>query len=385
MNIEWLSWSMAATLLFPPTASMWLRHLANQCAADQQRTKWVGCTRWVSLPMILAVPVWWSLCVLVNKSGANLGFINAAPVCVLLLIPLPTSMLIARLISYRSDGYVFGRQWTGPDIFRLAFWRTASSTLALLIVAVGIEDIYGRNIVGFAWMLGAGIVALVGKMRLRAAEGLVPRPVKSGELYKRSLVLSKRMGVPLKRVCVVPFGRGRLTNAYGGQTQIAVTDDYGHWLHGSQLDFVIGHELAHVKQKDAVKTLATMASMFFVLSAATFFIPPLSTRWTIFFNFVAIFLPLLVFYALSRHREYLADRLAVEVTGEPEMAIRALASLYRRAEVPTERSRFAELFSTHPGLWRRIDAIARLGGVSPEQVSEVRGNLMEAAAEDRKL
>src|SRR5437870_5565493 len=101
MNIEWLSWSMAATLLFSPTASMWLRHLANQFAADQQRTKWVGYTRWVSLPMILVVPVWWSLCVLVNKSGANLGFINAAPVWVLLLIPLPISMLIARLISYR--------------------------------------------------------------------------------------------------------------------------------------------------------------------------------------------------------------------------------------------------------------------------------------------
>jgi len=31
-------------------------------------------------------------------------------------------------------------------------------------------------------------------------------------------------------------------------------------------------------------------------------------------------------------------------------------------------SRFAELFSTHPGFRRRIDAIARLGGVSPESI-----------------
>jgi len=275
MNTEWLDCGIAATLLFPPTVSIWLRHLANQCAANQQRTKWVGYTRWVSLLMILAVPVWWSLCVVANKSGTNLGFINAAPVWLLLLFPLPISMLIARLVSFRSDAYVFGRPWTGRHIIRLAFWRTASSTVVLLIVAVGIEDIYGKRSVGFAWMFGAGIVALVGKVRLRAAEGLIPRPVKSGELYKRSLVLSKRMGVALKRVCVVPFGRGRLTNAYGGQTLIAVTDDYSHWLHGSQLDFVVGHELAHVKQKDAVKTLVTMAGMFFALSAATFFIPPL--------------------------------------------------------------------------------------------------------------
>jgi len=176
-----------------------------------------------------------------------------------------------------------------------------------------------------------------------------------------------------------------LTNAYGGQTLIAVTDDYGHWLHGSQLDFVVGHELAHVKQKDAVKTLVTIAGMFFALSAMTFFIPPLPMRWRIFFNFGVILFPLMMFYALSRHREYAADRLAVEATGEPEMAIRALASLYRHAEVPTERSKFAELFSTHPGLWRRIDTIARLGGVSPEHVSDVRGSFMEAAAEDGKL
>jgi len=64
-------------------------HLANQCAANQQRTKWVGYTRWVSRLMILAVPVWWSLCVVVNKSGTDLGFINAAPVWVLLLSPCP--------------------------------------------------------------------------------------------------------------------------------------------------------------------------------------------------------------------------------------------------------------------------------------------------------
>src|SRR5260370_18985245 len=93
MNIEWLSWSMAATLLFPPTASMWLRHLANQCAADQERTKWVGYTRWVSLPMILAVSVWWSLCVLVKKSGNNLGFLHDAPEWGLLFISLPTRRL----------------------------------------------------------------------------------------------------------------------------------------------------------------------------------------------------------------------------------------------------------------------------------------------------
>jgi Zn-dependent protease with chaperone function len=253
--------ALAATLVVPPIASLWLRHLANRCVADQQPAKWVGHARIVSLVMIFAVPVWWSSCFALSKSNVNLGFITSAAAWVVLLLPLSMSMLTARLVIYRANAYIFGRQWTGRDILRLAFWRTVSSTFALLVFAIGIEDIHGRNFVGIAWILGAGIAALVGKLQLREAEGLILRPVKSGELYKRSIVMSKRMGIHLQQVCVVPFGRGRLTNAYGGSERIAVTDDYGHWLHGSQLDFVIAHELAHVKQKDARKTLMAVAGI----------------------------------------------------------------------------------------------------------------------------
>ena len=329
--------------------------------------------------MIVAVPIYWSLGTVIDKSGTALSFMSAVPLWALILTPLPIATFIARLISYRADAHLFGRQWTPRDICQLAFWRTISSTVALLLVATGLEEIYSRNIVGLIWMLGAGMAALIGSVRLRAAEGLIPRPVKSGELYKRSLVMAKRMRVPLRQVCVVPFGRGRLTNAYGGRTRIAITDDYGHWLQGSQLDFVVAHELAHVKQRDAVKTVLTMAVVFALLSATTFGMPRLPIHWRILFNFVSILFPLMVFYALSRRHEYVADRLAVKATNEPETAIRALAGLYRHTEVPVERSRFLELFSTHPGLWRRIDAIARFGGVAPEQVSEVRMSFTEAA------
>lgn len=302
-----------------------------------------------------------------------------------MLLPLPMSALIARLVTYRADAYVFGKRWTGSDILRLAFWRTVSSTFALLAFAIGIEDIYSKNPVGFAWMFGAGVVALIGRLQLRAAEGLIPLPVKSGELYKRSLVMSKRMGVALRRVCVVPFGKGRLTNAYGGLTQIAVTDDYRHWLHGSQLDFVIAHELAHVKRKDALKTLLAGAGMFLAVAATTFVMPEMPIPWRIWFNFGVILLPLIAFYALSRHHEYLADRTAVESTGEPEIAIAALVSLYRHTEVPTEHSSVVELFSTHPDLWHRVDEIATVKRVSPEYISRIRASFAEASSSDGRL
>ncbi len=367
-----------ATLVFPLAASFWLRHVAKHCATSQERTDWVGYTRRVSPLMILAVPIWWSLSVVIRDSN-NLGFV--VPLWALIVVPLSTSILIFRLVLCRSDAYVFGKRWTGLNIFRLAWWRTVSSTFALLIAAVGLEEIHNRNFLGFAWMLSAAIAAFFGKIRLREAEGLKPRRVKSGELYKRSIVLAKKMGVRVEEVCVVPFGRGHLTNAYGGLRRIAVTDDYGHWLHGSQLDFVIGHELAHVKQKDALKSLAITAGMFIAVSAAIWIMPQVPMVWRIVLNFVAVLAPVMVFYAQSRHREYMADRLSVEANGEPEAAISALAGLYRRTEVPVKLGWFAELFSTHPGLWSRINAIADRGGVPSERLSEFRESLIAARTE----
>jgi len=376
----WLFWVIFLfPLALPLAAAFWLGYLARRCARDRQRAKWVGRVRWISILMLFEVPSWWFLCVLI-RDWKSVGAVSVVPLWFLLVIPLSVVALIVRLVSYQADAHVFEKKWTVWDLFQLALWRTASSTTALLMVAVAMEALSSRSVAGFASLLAAGTIAVVGKLRLRTVEGLVPRPVKSGELYKRSLVLSKRMRVPLKRVCVVPFGRGHLTNAYGGRTQIAITDDYGHWLQGSQLDFVVGHELAHAKRNDGLKAIGTMVGIYAALAATSVslsYLSVLSLQPRFFFSFAAILFPLLVFYSLSRRHEYVADRLAVEATREPETAIRALVGLYRHAEVPAEHGRFAELFSTHPGLWRRVDAIMRQGAVSPDLVANIRQTLTD--------
>src|SRR5205814_10173075 len=92
------------------------------------------------------------------------------------------------------------------------------------------------------------------------------RHVKSGDFYKRAFVLAKRMGVPLRKVAVVPFGRGHLTNAYSRSNEIAITDDYGHWLSGSRLEFVVGHELRR-------KKLLITIGVFVAVSLPAFALP----------------------------------------------------------------------------------------------------------------
>jgi len=356
---------MAATLLLPPITAFWLVHLALRNAGDRI-VKWLVSARRLSILMLIAVPAWWSLSTAFTKLDTWI------PGWTLLLIPLSISLLLARLISYWSNAKVFSRGWRGGDIFRLALWRTLSSTIPLLLTAIGIDAILAHHPIGILCLFGAGPIALIGSVQLRSAEGIKFRPVKSGSFYKRSLQLSKKMGVTLERISVVPFGRGRLTNAYGSSIGIAVTDDYGHWLHGPQLDFVIGHELAHVKQKHALKKLLVVVSMFASIAMMTFAMPPLPMEWKVIFNFTVILTPILALNKLSRHFEYVADCASVELTQDGNTAIRTLIGMYRHAEVPAKISAFDELFETHPALWHRIDALASKRLVEPEQVLKMR-------------
>jgi Zn-dependent protease with chaperone function len=129
--------------------------------------------------------------------------------------------------------------------------------------------------VGILWLVAAAILAIVGTSRSRSAEGIKLQLVKGGELYKRAFVLAKHMRVPLKRVYVVPAGRGHLTNAYGLSQSIAVTDNYGKFLSGPELDFVIGHELGHVKAQHGRKKLLIVGTVFAGIALACFFLPPI--------------------------------------------------------------------------------------------------------------
>jgi Zn-dependent protease with chaperone function len=86
---------------------------------------------------------------------------------------------------------------------------------------------------------------------------------------------------------------------------------------------------------------------------------------------VAVFVPLLVFYGLSRRFEYAADCAGVEVANDPSASIQALAGLYRRTQESPERSRFAELFATHPALSRRVETIARSHQLTAERMSHL--------------
>ena len=89
---------------------------------------------------------------------------------------------------------------------------------------------------------------------------------------------------------------------------------------------------------------------------------------------LAWFLSVVIRFALSRRREYLADAGSVELTKNPDAMISALRKIENRGElegatsgvmemcIDNPREGFENLFDTHPAVDKRVDALVRYAG-----------------------
>jgi heat shock protein HtpX len=200
--------------------------------------------------------------------------------------------------------------------------------------------------------------------------------------------LSQQADLPKPKVAVMDTN---VPNAFAtGRNQrnaaVAVTTGLMRTLNQDELDGVIAHELAHVKNRDMM--VMTIASF---LSTIAFMI----VRWGAFFGggrsknqggvVVAILVSLVVWIisyllirALSRYREFSADRGAAAITGKPSALASALMKISGEVEkipdrdlreeaemnaffiIPLKSGIVGRLFSTHPPTERRIEQLRQL-------------------------
>ncbi|MBN1236279.1 MAG: zinc metalloprotease HtpX [Methanotrichaceae archaeon] len=202
--------------------------------------------------------------------------------------------------------------------------------------------------------------------------------------------LCQNADLPMPRIAVV---KTSMPNAFAtGRNQknavVAVTTGLRARLNDSELEAVLAHELTHVKNRDMmVMTIATFLSS----------IAQIMVQWLPFLgggsrdrdsgsNFILLFLVSLVVWivsfilirTLSRYREFAADRGAAIITGQPSHLVSALKKIsgfrvptedLRKVEGPVSAlfitpaisgSSFMKLFSTHPSLEARIDALQKI-------------------------
>ena len=262
------------------------------------------------------------------------------------------------------------------------------------------------------WRLGAGVsvivilaVVMVGiqfflsdRMALLATGSKVVSREQEPRLHEMIERLAQLAGVPKPRVAIssmpVPnaFAAGRSAKT----AVIAVTNQLRELLTEPELEAVMAHEMSHIKHRDVV--VMTYASFFSVVASTLmhmFFWMGLfggfSSRrhgggtnaiMLAYVVTIAVWLvSQILLAALSRYREFAADRGAALLTGRPADLSAALMRIsssirgipqndLRKAEsmnafliMPAIGDSIASLFSTHPPVVKRIE---RLQAVAEE-------------------
>jgi heat shock protein HtpX len=241
----------------------------------------------------------------------------------------------------------------------------------------------------FAVLVGAGgpLVQwyLADRLALAASRAKIVSPEEAPELHAMVDRLCAMSDLPKPRVAIIPtdvpnaFATGRSPK----HSAVAVTRGLWERLEPAEIEGVLAHELAHISNRDV--TVMTFASV--ISNIATFVLwfgggrnregPPI---WLI--ALVVYFVSYFLILALSRYREFGADRGAALITGAPENLMSALQKIagdmlripqrdLRQVEglnaffiVPTNwKSSVGQFFLTHPPLEKRL---ARLGQIAQE-------------------
>jgi heat shock protein HtpX len=214
-------------------------------------------------------------------------------------------------------------------------------------------------------------------------------PGESPDLYALVEELAKRGGLPTPRVYLIdnPQPNAFATGRDPEHSAVAVTSGLLQHLSRDEIAGVIAHELAHIRNRDTlIMTItATLAGAISMLANFAFFFGgrdrsnPLGPIGTVAMMILAPLAAMLVQMAISRTREYSADRVGAMISGLP----RSLATALRRISIAAGRipNETAEanpatahlfiinpltgagvdnLFSTHPNPENRIAALEQL-------------------------
>ncbi len=261
--------------------------------------------------------------------------------------------------------------------------------MTLLLVFVG-GAIGGRGgmIMAFAMaaVMNVGMYWFSDKIVLRMYKAQPVTEAEAPELYAIVHTLVQKAGMPMPKVYIIPdetpnaFATGRNPE----HAVVAVTQGITRILLREELAGVISHELAHIKHRDMLTgtIVATMAGAISMLAQMA--------QWSMIFGggrrdddeggspivalvmmIVAPIAAMLVQMAISRTREFEADKGGAQIAGSPSGLASALLKLEKGSQLipmtdakpatahmfivnPLTGGGMMKLFSTHPPIAERV-------------------------------
>ncbi len=280
--------------------------------------------------------------------------------------------------------------------------KTAFLVVALTVLLVLVGDLWqgtGGMIVflGIALVMNGVAYWFSDRIALASAQAHEVSPAEAPMLFRLADRLALQYGVPRPRVYVSPdpspnaFATGRNPS----HAAICVNEGLLRILDEEELYGVLAHEFGHVRNRDIL-----ISSVVAVLAGTITLIANVA-QWGVMFGgyggrddrqqgagsaivglvmiIVAPIAALLIQLAISRSREYQADRTGAEVSGDPMALASALRKLGRASQaIPSQTAQpafahlyivnplsggtFAALFSTHPPIEERIRRLEEMAG-----------------------
>jgi heat shock protein HtpX len=292
---------------------------------------------------------------------------------------------------------------------RRSYGRDAGLSLRIVLTTTLLGLLYVVFAVVLFQVLNVGLVPMLlivvalaffqyytsDKLALRAAGAKIVEPHEAPQLHDMIERLCAMADLPKPRVAIIDtdvpnaFATGRSPK----HAAVAVTRGLWERLEPQEVEGVLAHELSHVANRDVL--IMTVASFFAMLAG-------LLTRFGLYsgmfgggrsrdnnsvpvwlivliVSVVTYFLSQILILAISRYREFAADRGSALITGAPEHLMSALQKIssdmfripqrdLREVEgmnaffiIPANvKGSLNSLFMTHPPLEKRLAALAEI-------------------------
>ena len=272
--------------------------------------------------------------------------------------------------------------------------KTAFLLTALTLLLVFIGSRWGENGMIIAFVIAAGMNFFSYFYSDKLALAMYrAQPVTREQLPRAYEVVERmtgRLGLPMPKIYVIPtdspnaFATGRNPK----HASVAVTHGILQLLNDDELAGVLAHELGHVKNRDILTSsiAATLAGAITLLARMGWWAEMFGGYGggdrdrrggglsMLFMLILAPIAAMLIQLAASRSREYEADATGAHITGNPYALASALEKLdaySKRLPMPgspttahlfiveplLSRDSFANLFSTHPPISKRIERL----------------------------
>ena len=292
----------------------------------------------------------------------------------------------------------------------MSYFKTALLLGVLTAIFVAVGYLIGGQM---GMLIAFGIALAMNLFAYWNADKMILRMYNAQEVDRRSAPefyeivqdLANRAGLPMPRVYLIDepqpnaFATGRDPN----HAAVAATTGLLNMCTREEITGVMAHELAHVKNRDMLImtiTAVIAGAIGMIAQFGMFFSSssregnnngnPLGVVGAILLMILAPLIAMIVQMAVSRTREYAADREGAAICGQPLWLASALAKLHNTAQqIPNQHAErqpatahlfivnplsgrgMDNLFSTHPNVRNRIAALEEMaatmgrGGYTP--------------------